>query len=256
MKTQFIDIPTTYDTICDVFVAYPEEKGAFPAVLLYMDAFGPRDSLYEMAKTIAARGYYVLLPNLFYRVCRAPVVDVKFPAKAADMPELIRQITPLFHNFTPDVAVKDAVLYFEFLAKQRQVMPGKIGITGYCLGGALAIRTAAYYPDRIAAVASFHAASLATDAPDSPHLLVKKIKAELYIAHADNDMFNPPAQIERLKEALDKSGVRYEAELYQDAAHGFAMADLPAHNPEALKRHWEKLFPLLERNLGVRKAAV
>ena len=120
----------------------------------------------------------------------------------------------------------------------------------------MAILTAATYPDRVAAAASFHAAGLATDAPDSPHLLLNRIKAELYIAHADNDQHNPPEQIERLRKALEESGVRYQAELYTGAAHGFAMADLPAYNESALKRHWEKLLELFARSLGNKKPAV
>ncbi len=254
MKTQMIDIKTQ-DGNCDAFIAYPEDNGSYPAVLFFMDAFGPRDYLYEMAKTIASRGYYVLLPNVFYRVRRAPVTYMKFPARPKDMPQLIEQIKPLFQSFTPELGMRDAKVFLDFLAQQKQVRPGPIGITGYCLGGRLAILTAAHYPDRVAAAASFHAAGLATDAPDSPHLLLNHIKAELYIAHADNDQHNPPEQIERLRNALDQAGIRYEAELYSGAAHGFAMADLPAYNEAALKRHWEKLFSLLARSLGNQKTS-
>ena len=116
------------------------------------------------------------------------------------------------------------------------------------MGGGLAIRTAARYPDRVIAAASFHGAKLATEGPDSPHLLLGQIKAELYIAHADGDQNMTPEQIERLRMALERSGLKFEAELYTGAAHGFTMADLPAYNEAALKRHWVKLFELLERS--------
>ncbi len=198
-------------------------------------------------------GQYVLLPNLFYRDHRAPVTDMKFQVRSEDMPELIKQIMPLFQSFTPELGMRDTAVFLDFLAQQKQAQPGKIGITGYCLGVGLAIRTAAHYPNRVASVASFHGGNLATDAPNSPHRLLNHVKAELYIAHADNDQSMPPEQIERLRNALEQAGVRYEVELYSSAGHGFAMADLPAYNEAALKRHWDKLFDLFERSLGNRK---
>jgi carboxymethylenebutenolidase len=251
MKTQMLDIKMQ-DGVCDSFIAYPDDKKQYPAVLLLMDAFGPRDYLYDMAKTIAVRGYYVLLPNLFYRTRRAPVIDAKFPLRAEQMPELIKtQLMPLFHSYTPAMqGMQDAGVFLDFLAQQKQALPGKVGLTGYCMGGSLAIRIAAQYPDRIAAVASFHGGNLATEMPESPHLLLGKIKAKLYIAHADNDQSMPPEQITRFREALDKSGHKdVEAEVYTGAAHGFTMADLPAYNEAACKRHWEKLFGLFGDSL-------
>lgn len=243
---------------CDAFIAYPDDKKAYPAVLLLMDAFGPRDYLFDMAKTIAAHGYYVLLPNLFYRIRRAPVIDAKFPLRAEDMPELIKtQLMPLFHSYTPAVqGLQDAGEFLDFLSQQKQVLPGKIGLTGYCMGGSLALRIAARYPERIAAAASFHAGNLATEAPDSPHLLLGTIKAKLYIAHADNDQSMPAEQIERLRDALKKSGHGdVEAEVYKDAVHGFTMADLPAYNEAACKRHWEKLFKLFDSSFQTLSSA-
>ncbi len=244
-----IDIKTQ-DGDCDVFIAHPEGNGPYPAVLFLMDAFGLRDYLYAMAKEIASHGYYVLLPNLFYRVRRSPMVDLKFPIRPEDMPEAAKQLMPLFQSYNPEFGIRDTAVFLDFLAQQKQVLPGKIGVTGYCMGGGLAIRAAAAYPDRIAAAASFHAGNLATDTPNSPHLLLSQIKAQVYIAHADNDKNMPPEQIERLRKALDQAGLRYEAELYSGAAHGFTMADLPAYNGVALKRHWNKLFDLFNRTLG------
>jgi carboxymethylenebutenolidase len=244
----FIDIKTQ-DGICDCFIAHPDGQGPYPAVLFLMDGFGPRAYLYEMAITIASRGYFVFMPNLFYRFRRAPVVDVKFPATPADMPELVKQLMPMYQSYNPEFGMRDAIAFFDFLSQQSQVLPGPIGITGYCFGGGLAIRIAAQFPDRIIAAACFHASNLATELPNSPHLLLNRIKAELYFGHADNDKNLPPEQIERLENALKQSGLKYEAELYKGAAHGFTMADLPAYNEEALKRHWVKLFNLLEHKL-------
>lgn len=245
MKTQMIDIKTP-DGVCDAFMAYPEDNGAYPAILMYMDGFGLRPYLYEMATTIAARGFYVLLPNMFYRLGRAPIIDIKYPVQIQDMPEIETKLRPLFKGYDPEFGMHDAAVFFDFLAQQKQVRQGPIGITGYCMGGGLSIRTAARFAHRVAIAASFHAGNLATDAPNSPHAQAGQIKARLYIAHADMDKNMPPEQIERLKKALDEAHIRYEAELYNGAAHGFTMADLPAYNETALKRHWHKLFELLE----------
>ena len=133
MKSEWIDIKTA-DGVCDAFIAHPDDGAAHPAVLFYMDAFGPRPWLYEMAKKIAARGYYVLLPNVFYRVRRAPVVDAKFPLRPEDMAEVRKLFGPLFQSFTPAMGMKDAETYLDFLAAQSLVKSAKIGVTGYCMG--------------------------------------------------------------------------------------------------------------------------
>ena len=251
MKTKFIDIKTEFGT-CDTFIAYPNEGGVYPAVLFLMDAIGPREYLYEMAKTIAARGFYVFLPNLFYEVRRAPLSDVKFPIKSADdLPALWKQIMPLLQTYKVEKTMKDIQVFLDFLSEQFEVKPGPMAVTGYCLGGGLAIRTAALCPERVVAAASFHSGNLATETPESPHRLLGQLKAELYIAHADNDAHMPMEQMDRLRAALGKSGVQYEEELYVGAAHGFTMMDLPAYNENALKRHWEKLFALLERSFKI-----
>jgi carboxymethylenebutenolidase len=244
--TRHIDIQTS-DGVCDAFVARPAQGGPHPAVILLMDGFGPRDYLYEMAQKMAEPGYYVLLPNLLYRARRAPVLDVKFPLKKEDMPKVSPQLMPLIQGLTSEMSMKDAGALLDFLSGEKEAKPGKVALTGYCMGGAMALRTAARYPNRIAVAASFHGGRLATDAPDSPHVGLGSVQAELYIGHADKDASMPPEQIARLEEALKKSGVRYKAEVYAGAAHGYTMADLPAYNEAALKKHWEKLFALLKR---------
>jgi carboxymethylenebutenolidase len=129
------------------------------------------------------------------------------------------------------------------------VRPGKIGVTGYCMGGGLALKTAEHFPERIAVAASFHAGRLATDAPTSPHLLLNQVKARLYFGHADADESMPAEQIKRLETALAAAKLRYESEIYSGAVHGFTMADLPAYNEAAFNRHWEKLAELLSAEL-------
>jgi carboxymethylenebutenolidase len=243
MKTRFVDIKMK-EGVCDSFTAYPNDTGKYPAVLFFMDAFGPREYLYSMVQTIAAKGSYVLLPNLFWRTRRAPVIDAPFPLTSDQLPAAHAQLMALIQSFKPEWALEDAAVYLDFLNKQPQVQPGPRYATGYCMGGNLGLRVAAQYPDQFAAVASFHAGRLVTDEPNSPHKLVNKIKARLYFGHADNDKSMPPEAVEKLEAALKASGVRYESELYKGAQHGFTMADIPAYNEAALKKHWEKLFAL------------
>lgn len=236
------------DGVCDAFVAYPDDK-KHPAVLLYMDAFGIRPALEEMAKTIASRGYWVLVPNLFYRTKRSPLVDSQLLKQPDKFKEAVGQIRAMIGTLNPELSMKDAGCFLQFLDQQKQVTEGKVALTGYCMGGTLAIRTAAQFLERVACAASFHAGRLATEASDSPHLILNRIRAELYLAHADNDESMPPDQIRRFQEALDKAKVKYTAELYRGAAHGFTMSDLPAYHAASAQRHWENLFKLFERNL-------
>lgn len=152
-------------------------------------------------------------------------------------------------TLTAHLAMRDSEVYLSFLAGDDRVCDGPVGTVGYCMGGALALRTAAHAPDRVAAAASFHGGRLATDDPDSPHLFLDRVTAEVYVGHADNDASMPPEQRDRLAEALTKAGVAYRAELYEGAVHGFTMADTAAYDEAAAERHWERLLDLLARTL-------
>ena len=159
------------------------------------------------------------------------------------------KLGPVMQALTPDRAMRDADAYLAFLGTDERVHEGPVGTVGYCMGGALALRTAAHAPDRVAAVASFHGGRLATDRPDSVHLLAGRITAEVYIGHADNDGSMPPEQQERLGKALSEAGVRHRTELYAGATHGFTMADTAAYDEAATERHWDRLTDLFARTL-------
>jgi carboxymethylenebutenolidase len=248
LQTQKLNIVTA-DGECDCFLAHPRSEGPYPAVLLLMDAFGPRPYLYEMCEQLAHEGYYVLLPNLFYRNLKAPFVDLTPPLDDEKMARAHEVVIPLARGLDHEAALKDIESFLAFLDRQPQADAEIIGVTGYCMGGGLGIKAAARFPDRVAAVASFHAGRLASESPTSPHLFLPQAKAEIYVAHADKDTSMPQDQIERLEEALQKSGLPYQAEIYRGAAHGFTMADLPAYNAEALERHWKQLLALFKRRL-------
>lgn len=243
MKTQRLDIKTA-DGVSDSFFVCPDGDGSYPAVLFYTDAFGPRAYTYEMAQTLAEKGFCVLLPNILYRARRAPLLDVKYPIDKKDIANVFPLLRPLMQTFTPELGLSDVPFYLDFLNSQEKVRPGPIAVTGYCMGGGFAIRTAARFADRVSAAASFHASGLVTDAMDSPHRLLGQIKAKLYFGHSEADL--APPQLAIFEEFLAATSLRYESEVYA-AAHGFTMKDLPAYNEAALKKHWTKLSALLER---------
>ncbi|MET8039380.1 dienelactone hydrolase family protein [Micromonospora sp. NPDC005215] len=248
MRTTTVDIPTD-DGVADASVTRPDGNGPFPAVLLFMDAIGPRPRLVEMAARIASRGYLVLTPHLLYRGGRAPLFDLSRLGEADGRAALFEKAMPLIHALTADVISRDTQAYLDFLAARDDVRPGPVVITGYCMGGTNALRAIEAYPDRIAAIASFHGGRIVTDAPDSPHLGVGSISGELYFGHADADQSMTPEQIATLEKTLDVAGVRYRSEVYEGAHHGFTMADTPAYDEQATERHWVALFDLLDRTL-------
>ncbi|QIS18067.1 dienelactone hydrolase family protein [Nocardia terpenica] len=240
---------TTPDGAADAYLVHPDDNAPHPGVVLYMDAFGLRPSLRKLADDIAAHGYTVLVPNVFYRHGRAPVVELPDFIDPSQRPELFGQIMPMIQALTPDLIERDAGAYLAWLAGSPVVADGPVGTTGYCFGTRLALRTAAAYPDRVAAVGGFHGGTLAVDDPNSPHLLAGSIRAELYFGHADNDASLPPEQIERFEKALTEAGLTHRAEVYEGAAHGYTQADTAMYNAEADQRHRRELLALFDRTL-------
>ncbi|MGX1849569.1 dienelactone hydrolase family protein [Streptomyces sp. NPDC055299] len=243
-----LDIPTP-DGIADAFLAHPGDGAPHPGVLLYMDAFGLRPALEEIARRLAGHGYTVLVPNVLYRAGRAPVVDLPDFIDPSQRPELFKPLFALVQSLSPDLAMRDAGAYLDWLAASPLVAEGPVGTAGYCMGGVLGLRTAAAHPDRIAAVASFHAGRLVTEAEDSPHRLVGRITAELYFGHADQDPSMPADQITTLEQALDTAGVTYRSERYEGAPHGYTQADTAAYDAGADERHWRNLLELFAHRL-------
>ncbi|MFF8731818.1 dienelactone hydrolase family protein [Streptomyces sp. NPDC015171] len=241
-----VDIPTE-DGVADAYFVRPADGRPRPAVLFFQDAYGLRPQLRAMADRLAAAGYTVLVPNVFYRLGRSPVVDLpEFIDPGAD-PSIWERLGPVLASLTPDLVKRDAGAYLRWLADSPQAADGPVALTGYCMGARLVLWTAGAHPDRVAAGAGFHGGRLATDDPDSPHLEAPRITAELYFGHADEDASLPPEQAARLEEALTAAGVRHTCEVYAGAHHGYTQADTPAYDREAAERHWAALLGLLER---------
>ncbi|MFI6996705.1 dienelactone hydrolase family protein [Nocardia sp. NPDC050175] len=246
-ETKTLQIPTP-DGQADAFAAFPDDGARHPAVLLYMDVFGIRPVLEQRARELAEHGYYVLIPNLLYRNGPTPLVELPEHITHEIRPAIAAQLIPLVMAHTTERVLLDADAYLDFLATQPEVTPGAVAVIGYCLGAVVAMRTAAAFPDRVAAVAGFHPGALVTDAPDSPHLLIPELPTQLHLGLAENDM--PPESVDLLNQALDAVGLGSTAELYPNTVHGFTMSDTDAFNPAALQRHWDRLLPLLARALA------
>ncbi|MFF9814886.1 dienelactone hydrolase family protein [Streptomyces sp. NPDC014006] len=244
-----VEIPTP-DGTADAYLTRPADGRPRPAVLLYQDAFGLRPHLRSMADRIAGAGYTVLVPNVFYRHGRAPVVELPEFIDPAARPGMWQKLRPVMQSLTPERAMRDAGAYLEWLDGSPYVADGPVAVTGYCMGARLALRTAGAHPDRVAAAAGFHGGQLATDAPDSPHLVADRVKAELYFGHADQDPSMDPEQMRRLEDALTAAGVRHRCEVYPGAPHGYTQADTSAYQEEGAERHWVALLDLLERTFG------
>lgn len=247
MRTLTVDVPAA-DGVADSYLVVPQGDGPFPVVLLFEDAFGLRPRLFEMAERIAAeKGYAVFAPNILYRGGRCPQIDMAGLADPERRGEIFGKIVPFIKQLNHSTIAADTESYLDYLAGLPEVDSSRVVVIGYCMGGTNALRAIEAHPGRIKAVATFHAGSVVTDAPDSPHLSVGNITGEAYFAHADQDHAMTAEQIKTLEAALAEAGVRYTSELYEGAPHGFTMSDTAAYHEEGERRHWENLFALLDR---------
>ena len=246
MIDETVHIPTK-DGAMETFITRPERSGPFPAVLLLMDAPGVREELRDMARRLATVGYYVLLPNLYYRAGR----DTMFGPTVLDQgsPESERMRAVRARMTIPPV-MADVGAMLAFADRQSGVRPGLVGAHGYCMSGPYALAAAARYPERIAAAASFYGTWLVSDAEESPHLSLAKVKGEPYIACAEHDELAPLPMVEELRGLFRRAGTAGEIELYSGVHHGFAFPERWCYDKPAAERHWERLIALYRRRLG------
>ncbi len=235
-----------HDGECPTGVFTPEGGRRGPGVIFYTDAGGIRPAEREMAQRLASAGYVVLLPDLFYRYGAYGPFDPKEVFKG----DVQAILGPLMATTGNAKAAADTEAFLAYLDTHPGVQGRKFGAVGFCMGGGMAIAAAGAWPDRFAAAVSFHGGNLATDAPDSPHGYAPRVKAELYIAAAEADDFYPPAMAARFQAALDEAGVRYRAETYAGAAHGWMMPDFPVYDPPAAERGWREMLAFFARTLN------
>jgi carboxymethylenebutenolidase len=236
----------TPDGTADAYFVHPA-KGTHPGVLIWPDIFGLRPAFRQMGKRLAQSGYAVLVINPFYRTKHAPT--------APEHPDFQDPVTRdalmgLMHSLTPATAQTDAAAFVAWLDAQQAVSrKRKMGTTGYCMGGPFTMRTAAQFPDRIGAGASFHGGGLVTDQPDSPHLLIPKIKAHFLFAIAANDDEKQPAAKTQLREGFDKTHVPAEIEVYAGTMHGWCPPDSQVYNHDQAEKAWSRLLVLFKSSL-------
>jgi carboxymethylenebutenolidase len=246
MQGTMVDVKTA-DGVADAYLTRPDGDGEYPGVLFVIDAIGLRPRIEEMADRIAGQGYVVLAPNALYRAGRAPVLPLPDFTDPDSRAGFMQSIRPLIEQLTPEAVSRDGQAYLDFLS---DVAMEPVGITGYCMGARVGWRIAAAYPDRVEALGGFHGGGLVTDAPESPHRSAERLRAEVYFGHADQDANMNPEQIATLNDALEQAGVRYRAEVYEAALHGYTMSDMAVYNEAACERHFTELFALLDRTVG------
>jgi carboxymethylenebutenolidase len=239
MTQRDVTIPTP-DGTCDASLHTPDGDGPWPAVIMFTDAGGVRPTFHGMAQQLADLGYAVLLPNMYYRLGDVAPFDMRSVFTDADER---KRLMGLVASVTKDAATRDIGAMLDFLAEQPEVADTKVGATGYCMGGGLALTAAGRFPDRVGAAASFHGGHIATEQPDSPHLLAGAMSATVYVAGADDDASFDAEQFERLSNALKEGGVDHTLVTYP-AAHGFAVPDNSTYDEDAAARHWKALEEL------------
>jgi carboxymethylenebutenolidase len=241
---------TTRDGTCPASIFTPggseSGKAPWPGVIFFMDGLGIRPVMWEMGQRLADGGYLVLLPDLYYRA--GPYSPMVASEVLAD-PNRREALMKLVRGLDRDRKVADAGAFIEFLSSRPEVKGKRFGATGYCMGGNASLTAAGAFPDRFAAVASFHGGHLATEDPESPHLFLGKLKGRVYVAGAVEDASFPDEQKNRLEQALTEAGVDHLIETYPGARHGFAVRDLPVYDEAAAERHWAALFGLLRETL-------
>jgi len=235
------------DGLCKSHVFRPEGTGPWPAVIVFMDGLGIRPAVLEVGERLAAAGYLSLVPDLFYRAGAYGPVDARALLADPDRFKAFRE--KIAGVATTELMLRDTSAFLDWLAAEPDARPGVIGVTGYCMGGGVALATAGSFPDRIAAAASFHGGNLATDKADSPHLLAPHIRGRVYIAGAIEDSSFPDEMKERLGAALAEASVQHTIETYP-ARHGWVLGDMPTHDAASTARHDKALLELFASTLG------
>ena len=246
MIEHHLDIATA-DGAMNSFVVHPEEGGPFPVVLFYMDAPGKREELHDMARRIASVGYFVVLPNLYYRRTRDFWLQERTEAAMAVMFEHMNSLTNA-------LVVQDTQALLAYVDALPAADGTRIGAVGYCMSGPFVVWAAAAFPQRLACIAAIHGANMATDAPDSPHRAVERIRCEAYVACAEIDKWAPPADIHTFEGGLKAAGVPYRIEWYPKLEHGFVFPLRACYDKPGSERHWERLHALFRRRLQLAQA--
>src|SRR5580704_5906948 len=245
MLERQLDISTPHRATT-TFIVHPERGGPHPIILFFMDAPAIREELRDMARRLATSGYYVMLPNMYYR---AGVMEIGPINPDPNSPERKRMFE-LMNSINIPLVMEDTTALLAYADTQPAANAKIVGTVGYCMSGRYAVNAATHFPDRVKAAASIYGTHLATDQPDSPHLAGQKTKAELYFGCAETDVYAPQEIIDKVKQGMKNNGAHAEVEVYPGTHHGFAFPKRPVYHRDAAERHWERLVALYRRNLS------
>lgn len=258
MIERIVEIETP-DGRMETFITHPEEGGPFPPIVLFMDVWGVREQLFDIARRIGTVGYAVAVPNFYYRK-GGIAFDYRHPdgktisLKTLDSTEQEKILAFLSH-LTDDLAVSDTGAVLQYFTSDKAIRPGPAGSIGYCLGGRLVVRAAGAFPKVFRANASLHGTRLVSEAPDSPHLEASKMEGEIYCGYGELDHYTPPDVIAAVRNAFADAAVDYQDLVHRDVDHGYAIPDRDVFDKAAAERDWERIFAMYDRQLQPRGEA-
>ena len=247
MIENFISIKTR-DGLIDTFEVKPDEGGPFPGIIIYMDAPAIREELRDMARRLASMGYYVLLPNLFYRVGKEGSYPFTFSKIREDKSHFSAMIKTM-DDTTNELVVSDTKYILDFLDNNNELKHNGYGAVGYCMSGQYIVSITSTYAKKFAAAASFYGVKILTDKEDSPHLQADKIKADLYLAFAEKDTWVDDKALNNIKEHFKNNTTNFRMEVYEGTEHGFAFPDRHTYNKNAAEKHWSRIHNLFQKSL-------
>lgn len=243
----------TSDGAMETFIVHPGENGPFPAVILYMDMWGMREELCDIARRVATVGYYCVVPDLYYRQGK---VRFAFRNDRGQMPSFVRlddnskqAVLAPMHRLTDAMVLEDTASILDFMDRGEPVRSGAMGLIGYCMGGRHVLRATGRFPQRFRASACLQGVEIVTDRDDSPHLSAMKAEGEIYCGYAENDRFTPPAVINKLDETLRACKVRHRYEVHKGAVHGYPFPERDVYDKHAANRDWELIFAMFQRQI-------
>ena len=235
VTTKYGNMPT--------FAACPEGPGLYPGIIFYMDAPGIREELRNMARRIAKHGYFCLLPDMYYRL---GTIRLDIARRDDAMGAVFRAA---MNSLTNAGVVDDTAALLAYFDAQEKAKPGLVGCVGHCMSGQYITTVSARFPHRMAAAASLYGVGIITDKEDSPHLLLDKVKGELYYAFAETDHAVPTHIPGELKQALDKADVKHELKVFPGTQHGFCFPERAVYDTLAAEETWSKIFAMWDRRL-------
>ncbi len=253
MNERLVEVATP-DGKMATFVTHPEDGGPFAAVVVFMDVWGVREELFEIARRIATVGYCAVVPDLYYRQGKVGHLFRDDRNRMVSLhnldAETRNKVLAPMHKLSDAMAMSDTGALIEFLRGEERVRDGAMGCIGYCLGGRHVLCAAGHFPETFTASASLHGTYLITDQDDSPHLEAEKFRGELYCGYAENDPFTPPPLIARMEALLAPCAVSYRHQVHAGADHGYALPDRDLYDARAAARDWEIIFAMYRRRLG------